>query len=113
MLDGRLTVATAERSVQEIRGGRVDAGLLTLPVEESDLVTVPVLREELLLVTTPTHPLARRPFVRPDDFRTETLLLTHVSGVPDIADFIRLLAAHPPTRHAVTPVPPMRRQRHA
>ncbi len=38
-LDVRLTVATAERSVEEIRAGRVDAGLLTLPVEESDLVT--------------------------------------------------------------------------
>src|SRR6266849_7663692 len=59
-LDVRLTVALAGRSVQEIRGGRVDAGLLTLPVEESDLVTVPVLREELLLVTTPNHPLAKR-----------------------------------------------------
>jgi DNA-binding transcriptional LysR family regulator len=59
-LDVRLTVAMAGRSVQEIRGGRVDAGLLTLPVEESDMVTVPVLREELLLVTIPTHPLAKR-----------------------------------------------------
>src|SRR5438445_3879576 len=66
-LDVRLTVATAGRSVQEIRAGRVDAGLLTLPVEESDLVTVPVLREELLLVTTPTHPLARRRKVIPKD----------------------------------------------
>src|SRR5437764_3250578 len=66
-LDVRLTVAMAGRSVQEIRGGRVDAGLLTLPVEESDLVTVPVLREELLLVTTPTHPLARRRKVAPKD----------------------------------------------
>ncbi len=59
-LDVRLLVATADRSVKEIRGGRVDAGLLTLPVEQSDLVTVPVLREELLLVTTPAHPLAKR-----------------------------------------------------
>jgi DNA-binding transcriptional LysR family regulator len=59
-LDVRLTVALAGRSVQEIRGGRVDAGLLTLPVAETDLVTVPALREELLLVTAPTHPLARR-----------------------------------------------------
>ena len=66
-LDVRLTAATAGRSVQEIRGGRVDAGLLTLPVEESDLVTVPVLREELLLVTPPTHPLARRRRVAPKD----------------------------------------------
>ena len=59
-LDVRLTVALAGRSVQEIRGGRVDAGLLTLPVQETDLVTVPALREELLLVTAPTHQLARR-----------------------------------------------------
>src|SRR5262249_25427580 len=66
-LDGRLTVATAGRSVQEIRGGRVDAGLLTLPVEDADMITVPVLREELLLVTTPTHPLARRRKVAPRD----------------------------------------------
>ena len=69
-LDVRLTVAMAGRSVQEIRGGRIDAGLLTLPVEESDLVTVPVLREELLLVTTPTHQLARRRKVMPKDCGT-------------------------------------------
>jgi DNA-binding transcriptional LysR family regulator len=59
-LDVRLTVATASQSVAAIRSGRVDAGLLTLPVEESDLVAMPVLREELLVITTPAHPLARR-----------------------------------------------------
>ncbi len=66
-LEVRLTVALAGRSVQEIRGGRVDAGLLTLPVEETDLVTVPALREELLLVTAPTHQLAKRRRVLPRD----------------------------------------------
>jgi DNA-binding transcriptional LysR family regulator len=66
-LDVRLTVALAGRSVQEIRGGRVDAGLLTLPVEETDLVTVPALREELLLVTAPTHQLAKRRKVQARD----------------------------------------------
>src|SRR5207237_7099034 len=74
-LDVRLTVATAERSIQEIRAGRVDAGLLTLPVEESDLVTVPVLREELLLVTTPTHPLAKRRRVTPNDLDGQPFVL--------------------------------------
>src|ERR1044071_6468881 len=59
-LDVRLTVATAEQSVQGVRAGRVDAGLLTLPLEGADLVIAPSMREELLLVTTPTHPLARR-----------------------------------------------------
>jgi DNA-binding transcriptional LysR family regulator len=66
-LDVRLTVALAGRSVQEIRGGRVDAGLLTLPVEETDLVTVPAQREELLLVTAPTHQLAKRRKVQARD----------------------------------------------
>src|ERR1700693_5007940 len=64
-LDVRLTVATAGRSVEEIRAGRVDAGLLTLPIEESDLVTVPVLREELMLVAPPGHPLSRHRRVVP------------------------------------------------
>jgi DNA-binding transcriptional LysR family regulator len=74
-LDVRLMVATAGKSVQEIRGGRVDAGLLTLPVEESDLVTVPVLREELLLVAPPTHPLARRRKVLPRDLAGQPFVL--------------------------------------
>jgi DNA-binding transcriptional LysR family regulator len=74
-LDVRLTVALAGRSVQEIRGGRVDAGLLTLPVEEGDLVTVPALREELLLVTAPTHQLARRRRVTAKDLSDQPFVL--------------------------------------
>lgn len=74
-LDIRVTVATAARSVDEIRSGRHDAGLLTLPVEESDLVTVPVLREELLLVTMPTHRLAKKKKVLPQDLAGEPFVL--------------------------------------
>jgi DNA-binding transcriptional LysR family regulator len=74
-LEMRLTVAIADRSVEEIRAGRIDAGLLTLPVDESDLITVPVLREELLLVTTPTHRLARRKKVTPQDLAEEPFVL--------------------------------------
>jgi DNA-binding transcriptional LysR family regulator len=74
-LDVRITVATALRSVEEIRAGRADAGLLTLPVEESDLVTVPVLREELLLVTMPTHPLAKRRRILPGDLAGQPFVL--------------------------------------
>jgi DNA-binding transcriptional LysR family regulator len=78
-LDVRLTVATAERSVEEIRGGRVDAGLLTLPIDESDLVTVPVMREELLVVTPPGHPLARRR-VSPKDLAGQPFVLFEVGS---------------------------------
>jgi DNA-binding transcriptional LysR family regulator len=79
-LDVRLTVALAGRSVQEIRAGRVDAGLLTLPVEETDLVTVPALREELLLVTSPTHPLAKRRKVQARDLAGLPFVLFEVGS---------------------------------
>jgi DNA-binding transcriptional LysR family regulator len=74
-LDVRLMVATANQSVAAIRAGRVDAGLLTLPVEESDLVTVPVLREELLVITTPSHPLARRRRMAAADLNRQPFVL--------------------------------------
>ena len=76
-IDVRLTVATAGRSVEEIRAGRVDAGLLTLPVEESDLITKPVMREELLLVTMPTHRLAKKRHrkILPQDLTHEPFVL--------------------------------------
>ena len=74
-LDVRITVATAGRSVQEIRAGHVDAGLLTLPVEESDLVTVPVMREELLVVAPPGHALAKRRRVAARDLAGEPFVL--------------------------------------
>jgi len=79
-LDVRLTVALAGRSVQEIRGGRVDAGLLTLPVEETDLVTVPALREELLLVTATTHQLAKRRKVQARDLAGLPFVLFEVGS---------------------------------
>jgi DNA-binding transcriptional LysR family regulator len=79
-LDVRLTVTLAGRSVQEIRGGRVDAGLLTMPVEETDLVTVPALREELLVITSPTHPLAKRRRVQARDLAGLPFVLFEVGS---------------------------------
>ena len=59
-LDLKITVGSAERSIAMLRSGAGDLGLLTLPVEASDLVSVPVLEEELLLITYPAHPLAQQ-----------------------------------------------------
>jgi DNA-binding transcriptional LysR family regulator len=43
--------------------------------QESDLVTVPVLREELLLVTMPSHPLSRKRRILPADLSGEPFVL--------------------------------------
>ena len=86
-LDVRMMVATAGRSVEEIRTGHVDAGLLTLPVDEPDLVTLPVLREELLLVTMPQHPLAKRKTITAQDLAGEPFVLFEAgSGTRRVID---------------------------
>src|SRR5262245_3275425 len=46
----KLTTGASQRMLQEIRAGNVDVGFITLPVNEPDLVTVPAMQEEMLLV---------------------------------------------------------------
>lgn len=74
-LDLKITAATAERSIAILRSGASDLGLLTLPVETTDLVSVPVLQEELLLVAYPTHPLAKKRQIMAADLTRQPFIL--------------------------------------
>jgi DNA-binding transcriptional LysR family regulator len=80
-LDMKVTVGSAERSIAMLRSGAGDLGLLTLPVEASDLVSVPVLREELLLVTYPTHPLAKKKTISPSDLDKQPFVLFETGSI--------------------------------
>ena len=59
-IDLKLMTGSSERCIAQLRAGAGDLALLTLPVEQPDLVTVPVLQEELLVVTAAKHPLSRK-----------------------------------------------------
>jgi DNA-binding transcriptional LysR family regulator len=74
-LDLKVTVGSAERSIAMLRSGAGDLGLLSLPVEASDLVSVPVLREELLLITYPAHPFAKKKTITPADLDRQPFVL--------------------------------------
>jgi DNA-binding transcriptional LysR family regulator len=63
----KLMPGATPRLVRQLRTGAADLGLLTLPIDDPHLVSVPVMREELMLVTAPTHPLAKRKHVAPRD----------------------------------------------
>jgi DNA-binding transcriptional LysR family regulator len=80
-LDLKITVGSAERSIAMLRAGVGDLGLLTLPVEASDLVAVPVLQEELLLITYPAHPLARKRQITPADLAREPFILFETGSI--------------------------------
>jgi DNA-binding transcriptional LysR family regulator len=80
-LDLKITVGSAERSIAMLRAGAGDLGLLTLPVEATDLVSVPVLEEELLLVTYPTHPLAKKREVRSSELNKQPFILFETGSI--------------------------------
>jgi DNA-binding transcriptional LysR family regulator len=57
----RIATGGTRRLLGRLRSGRADLALLVLPIHDPSLTTVPVLREELLLVMPAGHPLASQP----------------------------------------------------
>lgn len=71
----KLTAGGTPHVIERLRAGAVDVALLTLPVEGADLMQVPVMREELLLVTHPSHPLSRQRRITPNDLDGQPFVL--------------------------------------
>jgi DNA-binding transcriptional LysR family regulator len=71
-IDLKLVAGSSERCLAQLRAGAGDLALLTLPIDQPDLVTVPVLQEELLVVTPAKHPLSKK----------RKILPTHLVGEP-------------------------------
>jgi len=74
-VDLRVTSGTSEGILKLLRNHEVDVGLLTLPIVEKDLEVVPALKEEMVVVTAPGHPLSRTRSVRPLDLAKYPLIL--------------------------------------
>jgi DNA-binding transcriptional LysR family regulator len=71
----KLVTGSSERLLAHLRAGTGDLGFLTLPVDQSDMVTVPVMQEELMLVTAAKHPLSRKRKVLPQDLVRQPFVL--------------------------------------
>src|SRR4029450_8938815 len=74
-VDLKLTPGATPRLIRQLRTGNADLGLLTLPIDDPNLVSVPVMREELLLGAAPPHPLARKRQVVPRDLIGQPFVL--------------------------------------
>lgn len=61
--------------VSALEEGSVDIALVILPVRHDILETQPLLREQLVLAVSPSHPLARRRQIRVSDLREVPLVM--------------------------------------
>jgi DNA-binding transcriptional LysR family regulator len=59
-VDVRVSSGSSEVILRKLRSHEMDLALLTLPVIAKDLEVIPVLKEEMVVVTAPRHPLARK-----------------------------------------------------
>ena len=71
----KLMSGSSERCLAQLRSGAGDLALLTLPVDQPDLVTISVLQEELMVVTAAKHPLSRKRRVLPEDLVRQRFVL--------------------------------------
>jgi DNA-binding transcriptional LysR family regulator len=74
-IEVKVTPGTATRVLRKFRAGAADLALLTIPIDDPNLVTIPVMQEELLLVTAPAHPLASRRRVAAEDLIRQPFVL--------------------------------------
>jgi LysR family transcriptional regulator for metE and metH len=74
-VDVSLAVECTVRPVEALLEGHLDVAIVTRAVRNEHLRVRPLFEDEHAAIVPPTHPFARRAFVRPEDFARERLLL--------------------------------------
>jgi DNA-binding transcriptional LysR family regulator len=80
LLDLTVVGGTSERIVEQILAGHLDVGIVSLPVEASDLTTETLRSDRLVAVMNPTHRLAGEKSVTMDVLTAEPLILSEHGG---------------------------------
>jgi DNA-binding transcriptional LysR family regulator len=80
LLDLSVVGGTSEWIVEQILAGSIDAGLVSLPVEETDIATETLRTDKLVAVMTAQHRLARARVLTADQLTAEPLILGEKGG---------------------------------
>jgi DNA-binding transcriptional LysR family regulator len=70
-----VTNAASAIAIEALRRHELDLALLTLPIVADDLEVRPALREEMVVVTAPGHPLSKKRPVTPEELARYPLVL--------------------------------------
>lgn len=74
-LEIKVVTGTSETLISQIRNSTVDMGVVTLPVHGPDLEVIPFITEELVVVTSPKHRLAKRRNVSTEELQDCPMIL--------------------------------------
>lgn len=74
-VDVKVMTGSSDTCIRHLRAGTGDLALLTLPIDDADMLTTPVVQEELLVVMPARHPLSRKRKVLPQDLVRQPFVL--------------------------------------
>lgn len=80
LLDLSVIGGTSERIIEHILKSSIDVGLVSLPVEESDITTETLRSDKLAAVLSPQHPLAGSRIITAEQLAAEPLILGEKGG---------------------------------
>ncbi len=80
LLDLSVVGGTSERIIDQILAGSVDVGLISLPVEASDVLTETLRSDRLVAAMSPQHKLARSRVINAEGLSSEPLILGEKGG---------------------------------
>jgi DNA-binding transcriptional LysR family regulator len=80
LIDLSVIGGTSEWIIEQIVGGHIDAGLVSLPVEASDVLTETLRSDPLVAVMSPQHKLARARLITGEELSSEPLILGEKGG---------------------------------
>jgi LysR family transcriptional regulator for metE and metH len=75
MVDFQIDASATANPVQALLDGKLDLAVVTGAPRDRRIAVHPLFDDDMVVIVAPAHPLAGRPYIRADDFRTETLLL--------------------------------------
>jgi DNA-binding transcriptional LysR family regulator len=80
LIDLSVIGGTSEWIIEQIVAGHIDAGLVSLPVEASDVLTETLRSDPLVAVMSPQHKLARARVITGEELSSEPLILGEKGG---------------------------------
>ena len=80
LLDLSVVGGTSERIIEQILAGSIDLGLVSLPVEASDVLTETLRSDRLAAAMSPQHKLARARMITAEELSSEPLILGEKGG---------------------------------
>lgn len=80
LIDLSVVGGTSEWIVERILASDMDSGLVSLPVENTDVTTITLRRDDLVAVMIPQHRLAKSRVISAEQLTTEPLILGEKGG---------------------------------